>query len=312
MCNAPKVMGKCHIELQRWYFNQTTMMCHQFTYSGCDGTSNNFESEADCRLTCNAKETDPCVLPLDHGTCDKYKIYWFFNQATGECDRFYYGGCDGNQNRFDSRHQCEMSCKMSKEEKDRFMRLPKKCIQPLEESVEKCEDDQAPQSIQRWYFDTDMKTCYSFDHTSCNQSSPSYQEVNRFESMEDCSKTCTEKWEVTSDSQSVIVPEVRENSEPRQDSQPQHKEASHHHHHDYQDICEIPITSENCTHKSPKWFYDIDYKYCRQSTVCNENLNSFETRHQCSELCEIPKKKGRTVFDLNIINIKEIVYIYSI
>jgi hypothetical protein len=46
----------CHLDLQRWYFNKTTQMCHQFTYSGCDGNSNNFESEIDCRQTCNAKE----------------------------------------------------------------------------------------------------------------------------------------------------------------------------------------------------------------------------------------------------------------
>jgi hypothetical protein len=32
-------------------------MCHQFTYSGCDGNSNNFESELECRNMCNAKET---------------------------------------------------------------------------------------------------------------------------------------------------------------------------------------------------------------------------------------------------------------
>jgi hypothetical protein len=56
VCNAPKIAGKCHIELQRWYYNKTTMMCHQFTYSGCDSNSNNFESELDCRHICNAKQ----------------------------------------------------------------------------------------------------------------------------------------------------------------------------------------------------------------------------------------------------------------
>jgi papilin len=89
-------------------------MCHQFTYSGCDGNSNNFESELECRNMCNAKEIsnlnldnkklkyylhkiekktlDPCILPLDHGTCDNYKIFWYFDQVDRECVRFYYGG----------------------------------------------------------------------------------------------------------------------------------------------------------------------------------------------------------------------------
>ena len=29
-------------------------MCHEFTYSGCDGNSNNFEDEVTCRKTCKA------------------------------------------------------------------------------------------------------------------------------------------------------------------------------------------------------------------------------------------------------------------
>jgi hypothetical protein len=57
MCDAPKIAGYCHLKLQRWYYNKTTQMCHQFTYTGCDVNSNNFESEHDCRSMCNAKET---------------------------------------------------------------------------------------------------------------------------------------------------------------------------------------------------------------------------------------------------------------
>lgn len=92
ICNAPKLTGMCHLKLQRWYFNRTTMMCHQFTYSGCDSNGNNFENEEDCRKSCNAREVEPCVLPVESGTCADYKIFWYFNQAEKECVRFYYGG----------------------------------------------------------------------------------------------------------------------------------------------------------------------------------------------------------------------------
>jgi papilin len=34
VCHSPKIPGICHLKLQRWYFNKTTSMCHQFTYSG--------------------------------------------------------------------------------------------------------------------------------------------------------------------------------------------------------------------------------------------------------------------------------------
>ena len=31
-------------------------MCNEFTYSGCEGNSNNFEDEVSCRSTCKANE----------------------------------------------------------------------------------------------------------------------------------------------------------------------------------------------------------------------------------------------------------------
>ena len=31
-------------------------MCHQFSYTGCGSNSNNFESEIECRTSCDAKE----------------------------------------------------------------------------------------------------------------------------------------------------------------------------------------------------------------------------------------------------------------
>ena len=92
ICNKPKVTGVCHLNLQRWYFNKNTRMCHQFTYSGCEGNSNNFETEEDCRRSCNAKEVEPCVLPFESGTCNDFKIFWYFNKDSKECVRFYYGG----------------------------------------------------------------------------------------------------------------------------------------------------------------------------------------------------------------------------
>lgn len=55
ICMASKISGSCQAKLQRWYYNSSTEMCHQFSYTGCDGSPNNFETEYDCRTTCNAK-----------------------------------------------------------------------------------------------------------------------------------------------------------------------------------------------------------------------------------------------------------------
>lgn len=51
---------------------------------------------------------DKCSLPKDEGGCDSAIIKWYYN---GErCEQFYYRGCKGNANRFESRRECEKSC----------------------------------------------------------------------------------------------------------------------------------------------------------------------------------------------------------
>lgn len=119
---------------------------------------------------------------MDHGTCDKYKIYWYFNRVDRECVRFYYGGCDGNQNRFESRENCEMACKMSTEEKALLLKLPARCLATMEYG-NNCGEIQP-----RWYFDTQNKLCYPFEYSGCGP-----ENSNRFDTHEDCNKTCTDK-----------------------------------------------------------------------------------------------------------------------
>ena len=124
---------------------------------------------------------DPCVLPVDTGSCSNYQIFWYFNQVDRECVQFYYGGCDGNQNRFESRHTCEISCKISKEDRAAISKLPFECRTPLEYG-NNCE-----QPSTKWYFDFQSKICYSFDYTGCG-----VNDSNRFETNEDCNNVCVE------------------------------------------------------------------------------------------------------------------------
>ncbi len=35
---------------------------------------------------------------------------WFYNTGTGRCERFRFGGCGGNANRFWSQSSCERRC----------------------------------------------------------------------------------------------------------------------------------------------------------------------------------------------------------
>ncbi|XP_013884856.1 collagen alpha-6(VI) chain [Austrofundulus limnaeus] len=58
----------------------------------------------------DSSSEDACVLGQDPGSCQEYSMMWFFNTVQMRCERFWYGGCGGNKNRFERREECEEAC----------------------------------------------------------------------------------------------------------------------------------------------------------------------------------------------------------
>lgn len=52
LCDLPKIRGPCTQNFTRFYFDSETRDCHQFTYSGCLGNANRFESYHECLNLC--------------------------------------------------------------------------------------------------------------------------------------------------------------------------------------------------------------------------------------------------------------------
>ena len=59
-------------------------------------------------------DDETCRLPREIGTCKDFTERWYYDQEDEECRAFLYGGCDGNDNNFESRVACQVFDKINK------------------------------------------------------------------------------------------------------------------------------------------------------------------------------------------------------
>ncbi|XP_033854792.3 collagen alpha-6(VI) chain-like [Acipenser ruthenus] len=74
-------------------------------------TTMNFKENEETELT-NLSIKFQCFLKRDLGNLCRglQKIRWFYNKNTRVCAPFLYGGCAGNENRFNTKHECLQEC----------------------------------------------------------------------------------------------------------------------------------------------------------------------------------------------------------
>ena len=74
-CYLPKVSGpfteQCQINSTNFYFDQEEKQCKEFTYSGCLGNANRFETLGDCEQSCmpTPEDQDLCHQRYEPGPC---------------------------------------------------------------------------------------------------------------------------------------------------------------------------------------------------------------------------------------------------
>ncbi|XP_064403941.1 kielin/chordin-like protein isoform X2 [Halichondria panicea] len=107
-CSAEPDTGPCRGSNPAYYYDPLDATCKRFTWGGCGGNDNKYKTVRDCLRSC--KPDSLCLLPTDTGMCRAYIPSYFFNATSGRCEQFGYGGCDGNENRFQNGSECVDRC----------------------------------------------------------------------------------------------------------------------------------------------------------------------------------------------------------
>ncbi|KAH7972791.1 hypothetical protein HPB52_017171 [Rhipicephalus sanguineus] len=110
VCYQPKDAGPCFGHFPRYYYNATTNTCEQFIFGGCKGNANHFLTLERCESKCGTLLDPVCELPKQDGPCYAYLRRYYYNTTTDTCEKFIYGGCQGNANNFETLKECETRC----------------------------------------------------------------------------------------------------------------------------------------------------------------------------------------------------------
>ncbi|XP_069673465.1 papilin isoform X4 [Periplaneta americana] len=296
-CKQDKDRGTCRDFKVKWFFDMEYGGCSRFWYGGCGGNDNRFSSQEECREKCvEPPGRDACYLPKIAGPCEGYYPHWYYDPERQQCGQFIYGGCLGNNNRFETREDCEELC-------------------VIPETLDICEQSKAEGpcrgNFSRWYYDQELRMCQEFTYGGCHGNR------NNFLTETECQHKCIQpgrsrvldncalpkdmgpcpgailRWyyDVSEKSCKQFMYGGCQGNGNRFKTEEECKHKCHvssHASFREQDICLLPAASGECHNYTERWYYDSYHIRCTPFYYggCGGNENNFQTMQDCQRRCE--------------------------
>ncbi|KAG9349457.1 hypothetical protein JZ751_027902, partial [Albula glossodonta] len=192
-----------------------------------------------------------CALKMDEGPCKAMKDRFYFDVDTRRCERFDYGGCQGNANNFETLEECEEMC----------MVKPDKNPCHLDEEPGPCRG-----LVPRYFFNHAKGFCERFFYGGC------FGNANNFRTKEECQAKCHRKQPHS------MAPTVNTSiPEPRKSPAAAHRP----------ELCFSPIDKGTCSDSLRRYIYNSKRNKCQifRYSGCGGNNNNFTSKRQCMKTC---------------------------
>ncbi|XP_050740363.1 papilin-like isoform X2 [Eriocheir sinensis] len=275
--------GSCHDNQQRYYYNYFYGRCTTFSYTGCGGNANNFQSEAECLTVCGhltattqATTATPhtptrppqCNLQPNSGPCHAAFSHFFYNATTDTCEPFTYGGCKGNGNNFDSKDTCVAFCGASTQvtifppTSYQPGPLPPRCV--LVPQPGNC-----AHALARYFYSRSDGACLQFVYSGCGGNE------NNFQTKESCESICLGG--STPSTASTTYPFTSGTDRPLH--------------------CSLHPEAGPCYNFTDRFYYDPGTETCRTFRYggCGGNNNNFLSKDWCLASCALTASTTETV-----------------
>jgi len=196
VCTLGPETGPCYGAFPMYYYDFGFGVCREFTYGGCGGNGNRFETREECLAKCDGSRPGGgfplfCQFEPEQGSCEaNFPRYYFDYHGSRTCKMFTYGGCGANRNNFRTLEECSTTCRINelkaKDPPRKPNRAPDFCY--LDADPGPCRG-----GVSMYFFDKRSGDCKEFAWGGCKDTGND----NKFWTKEKCLEVCNPegKWD---------------------------------------------------------------------------------------------------------------------